>query len=54
MQKKDLLISEYKRLLKEGENACTLDEENIQQQLSEIREEYQKITRGCNIDNDIK
>ncbi len=40
----DYLVSEYRRLLREGENSTGLDEEEIPKQLEEIREKYQRIT----------
>lgn len=46
------IVSEYKRLLKEGENSPTLDEETIGQQLADIKKEYKQKT-GKNIDDEI-
>ncbi len=47
-----MIVSEYKRLLKEGENSPTLDEETIGKQLADVRNEYKQKT-GKNIDDEI-
>ena len=43
------MISEYKRLLREGEKSLGLDEEELAKQLSKIKKEYEKLTGGKDI-----
>lgn len=48
----NVVVSEYKRLLREAENSPGVDEEKLEQQLADLREEYKKKT-GKNIDDEI-
>ncbi|NIP61997.1 MAG: hypothetical protein GWN01_08960 [Nitrosopumilaceae archaeon] len=48
----DVIVSEYKRLVKEAENSAGEDQEKIGQQLADLREEYKQKT-GKNIDDEI-